>query len=132
MTTAICSAPSAPPAGVRAALALPYADPDMMQLHVDEISRDVAEGAHAVLLLDQAGWHTTGKFDVPDNITPIFLPSPLQSRTPSRISGNISARTSSQTLFEDCDAIIDAARRRLIAQPESIGMCDWAHLGQPL
>ena len=47
----------------------------MMQLHLDEISCNVAEGAHAVLLLDRAGWHTTGKLDVPKNITPIFLPS---------------------------------------------------------
>ena len=47
----------------------------MMQLHLDEISRNVAAGAHAVLLLDRAGWHTTSKLDVPDNITPIFLPS---------------------------------------------------------
>jgi hypothetical protein len=47
----------------------------MMQLRLDEISRNVAEGAHAVLLLDRAGWHITGKLDVPDNITPIFLPS---------------------------------------------------------
>src|SRR5271155_3231214 len=39
------------------------------------ISRNVAVGAHAVLLLDRAGWHTTGKLDVPNNVTPIFLPS---------------------------------------------------------
>jgi hypothetical protein len=64
-----------PARGVGAALALPYADTDMMQLHLDEISRNVAEGAHAVLLLDRAGWHITGKLDVPENITPIFLPS---------------------------------------------------------
>src|SRR5580704_9988804 len=67
---AICSA-----RGVGAALVLPYADADMMPLHLDEISRNVAEGAHAVLPRDRAGWHTTGKLDVPDNITPIFLPS---------------------------------------------------------
>ena len=54
---------------------LPHADADMMQLHLDEISRNVAEGVHAVLLLDRAGWHTTSKLDVPNNITPIFLPS---------------------------------------------------------
>jgi hypothetical protein len=47
----------------------------MMQLHLDEIARNVAKGAHAVLLLDRAGWHTTSKLDVPANITPIFLPS---------------------------------------------------------
>jgi hypothetical protein len=64
-----------PARGVGAALALPYADTDMMQLHLDEISRNVAAGAPAVLLLDRAGWHTTAKLEVPANITPIFLPS---------------------------------------------------------
>src|ERR1700744_4749169 len=64
-----------PARGVGAALALPYADTRMMQLHLDEISRNVAEGAHAALLLDRAGWHITSKLDMPDNITPIFLPS---------------------------------------------------------
>jgi hypothetical protein len=46
-----------------------------MQLHLEEISAHVAEGAHAILLLDRAGWHTTAKLDMPSNITPIFLPS---------------------------------------------------------
>ena len=36
-----------PARGVGAALALPYADTDMMQLHLDEISRNVTDGAHA-------------------------------------------------------------------------------------
>jgi len=64
-----------PARGVGAALALPYADTDMMQLHLDEISRNVAKGAHAVVLLDRAGWHITSKLDMPENITSIFLPS---------------------------------------------------------
>jgi hypothetical protein len=64
-----------PARGVGAALALPFADTEAMQLHLEEISRHVAEGAHAVLLLDRAGWHTTAKLDMPHNITPIFLPS---------------------------------------------------------
>ena len=51
----------------------------MMQLHLDEISRNVAEGARAVLILDRAGWRTTSKLDLPDNITPIFLPSRARS-----------------------------------------------------
>jgi hypothetical protein len=86
-----------PARGVGAALALPYADTDMMQLHLEEISRNVAAGAHAVRLLDRAGWHTTGKLDMPANITPIFLPSRALSSTQSRTSGSISARTGSQT-----------------------------------
>jgi hypothetical protein len=47
----------------------------MMQLHIDEIALHVAKGAHAVLLLDRAGWHIAGDLRWPKNITPILLPS---------------------------------------------------------
>jgi len=30
-----------------------------MQLHLEEISKRVARKAHAVVLMDRAGWHTT-------------------------------------------------------------------------
>ena len=73
-----------PARGVGAALALPYADTDMMQLHLDEISSNVAKGAHAVVLLDRAGWHITSKLDMPENITPIFLPSRAPELEPGR------------------------------------------------
>ena len=128
-----------PARGVGAALALPYADADMMQLHLDEISRNVADGAHAVLILDRAGWHTTGKLDVPDNITPIFLPSRAPELNPvENVWQYLRQNWLSNTVFENYDAIIDAACaawRNLIAQPEtitSIGMRDWAHIGQTL
>src|SRR5437879_4998548 len=38
------------------------------------ISNHIAPGRHAALLLDQAGWHTSTKLDVPDNITIVPLP----------------------------------------------------------
>jgi hypothetical protein len=127
-----------PARGVGAALALPYADADMMQLHLDEISRNVTEGAHAVLLLDRAGWHTTGKLDVPDNITPIFLPSRAPELNPvENVWQYLRANWLSNRVFETYDAIIEAACeawQKLVAQPEtitSIGMRDWAHVGQP-
>ena len=128
-----------PARGVGAALALPRADTDMMQLHLDEISRSVATGAHAVLLLDRAGWHITGKLDVPDNITPIFLPSRAPELNPvENVWQYLRQNWLSNTVFENYDAIIDAACaawRKLIAKPEtitSIGMRDWPHVGQPL
>src|SRR6202142_290773 len=127
-----------PARGVGAALVLPYADADMMQLHLDEISRNVAEGAHAVLLLDRAGWHTTGKLDVPDNITPIFLPSRAPELNPvENVWQYLRQNWLSNTVFENYDAIVDAACdawRKLTAKPEtitSIGMRDWAHVGSP-
>ena len=128
-----------PARGVGAALALPYADTDMMQLHLDEISSNVAKGAHAVVLLDRAGWHITSKLDMPENITPIFLPSRAPELNPvENVWQYLRQNWISNTVFENYDAIVDAACdawRKLIAQPEtitSIGMRDWAHVGQPL
>ena len=99
-----------PARGVGAALALPYADTEAMQLHLDEISRHVAKGAHAVLLLDRAGWHTTAKLDVPKNITLIFLPSRAPELNPvENIWQYLRANWLSNRVFETYDAIIDAA-----------------------
>ena len=106
---------------------------------LDLLSRNVAEGAHAVLLLDRAGWHTTSKLDVPGNITPIFLPSRAPELNPvENVWQYLRQNWLSNTVFENYDAIVDAACaawQKLIAQPEtitSIGMRDWAHVGQPL
>jgi transposase len=45
-----------------------------MSLHLAEIARAVAPGAHAVLVLDGAGWHGAGELVVPDNISLLTLP----------------------------------------------------------
>ncbi len=58
-----------------AALVLPYANIQSMNLHLAEISRCVEAGAHAVVTLDGAGWHRSGdKLKVPDNISLLLLP----------------------------------------------------------
>ncbi len=108
-----------------------------MQRHIDEIARNVDKGAHAELLLDRAGWHTTSKLVVPKNVTPIFLPSRAPELNPvENVWQYLRANWLSNRVFETYDAIIDAccdAWRRLIAQPDtitSIGMRDWAHVGQ--
>ena len=63
-----------PGRGVGAALVLPRCNTEAMQWHLDEISSQVAPRAHAVLIVDRAGWHTTGKLKVPSNITLLLLP----------------------------------------------------------
>ena len=103
-----CSAPSVRRAGTGAALALPFADTEAMQLHLDEISRHVAKGAHAVLLLDRAGWHTTPKLNVPDNITPILLPSRAPELNPvENVWQYLRANWLSNRVFDNYDAIIE-------------------------
>jgi transposase len=109
-----------------------------MQLHLDEISRMVARGVNAVLLLDRAGWHTTGNLNVPKNITLIFLPSRSPELNPvEQIWQYIRANWLSNRVFDTYDEIIDAACdawNRLVAQPHtitSIGMRHWAYSGHP-
>jgi len=59
-----------PARGIGAALVVPFANAEMMNLHLAELSTSVAPGAHAVLTIDGAGWHQTGdKLHVPGNIT---------------------------------------------------------------
>src|SRR3546814_15408261 len=50
-----------PEQGKGAGLVLPFCNTETMTLHLTEISLAVAPGAHAVALMDQAGWHMTGK-----------------------------------------------------------------------
>lgn len=57
-----------------AALVMPYANTEAMNLHLQEISRNVTPGAHAVIVIDGAGWHTSGELIVPDNLSLLPLP----------------------------------------------------------
>ena len=53
---------------------MPYCDTQAMQAHLAEISAAVDPGAHAVVIVDQAGWHMSPKLNIPDNITLLPLP----------------------------------------------------------
>src|SRR3954469_13239855 len=126
-----------PARGTGAAPAMPYADSEAMQLHLVEISSRVRRGAHAVLLLDRAGWHTTGRLVVPKNITLVFLPSRAPELNPvENIWQYLRQNWLSNRVFETYEAIIEAACeawRSLLAEPTtitSIGHRGWAHVGQ--
>ncbi len=56
------------------ALVLPYANTEAMQLHLNEISNNVTNGYHAVIVMDKAGWHLANDLNIPSNITIVKLP----------------------------------------------------------
>ena len=53
-----------------------------MTLHPKEISQAVTPGAHALVLVDQAGWHQSKKLVVPANITLMPLPAKAPELNP--------------------------------------------------
>lgn len=116
---------------------LPWANTEAMQLHLNEISRHVCASAHAVLLMDRAGWHTTEELKVPRNITTILLPPRSPELNPvENVWQYLRSNWLSNSVFEDYNAIIEAgcaAWNRLMLEPttiKSIGMRDWAHVSR--
>src|SRR4029077_19750648 len=63
-----------PSQGKAAALIMPTCNTTAMNHHLSEISSQVAVDAHAVVILDRAGWHRSRALVVPGNITLLELP----------------------------------------------------------
>lgn len=66
-----------PELGTGAAVVMPRADTEAMQHQLDEIGRCAAPASHAIVVLDQAGWHTTDKLRLPENVSLLELPPKL-------------------------------------------------------
>ena len=123
-----------PAKGKAAGLVLPRCTTEAMTLHLKEIARAVAPGAHAVLLLDQAGWHLSARLLVPDNITILPLPSKSPELNPTEnIWQFMRDNWLSNRIFESYDDILDhccEAWNKLVDQPwiiMSIGLRQWAY-----
>ena len=58
-----------PATGDRFALVMPVVSTEAMSLFLDQFGRRLAADEHAVMVLDQAGWHGANALRVPDNVT---------------------------------------------------------------
>jgi transposase len=123
-----------PKEGKAVGLILPWCNTAMMNLHLAAISADVAPGRHAILLLDQAGWHLSHKLVVPDNIIIVPLPPKCPKLNPQENAWQfIRDNWLSNRVFNNTNELLDHccdAWNKLEAQPwtiMSIGMRDWVH-----
>jgi transposase len=105
-----------------------------MQWHLEEIASQVTPGAHAVIILDQAGWHTTAKLDIPANLTLLPLPPRSPELNPvENIWQYLRDNWLSNRVFRSFEEIVDLsadAWNNLIEQPwtiMSIGTRTWAN-----
>jgi transposase len=123
-----------PAEGKGAGLVLPRCTSEAMTLHLAEISQAVAPGAHALVLLDQAGWHLSKRLVIPDNVTLMPLPAKAPELNPvENVWQFLRENWLSNRVFPSYEAILDhccAAWNKLTDQPwriMSIGLRDWAH-----
>ena len=98
-----------PERGIGAGLVLPRADTEAMNLHLVEIAGTVAPGAHAVLVLDGAGWHRGDDLTVPPNLTLMKLPPYApELNAAENIWEYLRKNKLANRIYEDYRAIVDA------------------------
>jgi hypothetical protein len=122
-----------PARGVGAGLVLPFANTEAMQHHLDQIGCAVAPGAHAVVVLDGAGWHGAIELLPPDNVSLLPLPPYSPELNPAEnIWQYLRQNDLSMRVWRTYDDIVETcceAWNKLIAQPQrikSIATRQWA------
>ncbi len=94
-----------------AAVIMPEVNVEAMNEHLAEISRRVSVGAIAVLVLDGAGWHTSPRLQLPDNIVLLPLPAYAPELNPmENVWEYLRANFLSHQVWEVYDAILDACQ----------------------
>jgi hypothetical protein len=120
-------------------LILPRADTAAMQMHIDEIGRAVRPGAHALVLIDKAGWHTTKKLKLPSNLTLLPLPSASPELNPAEniwefLRNNYLSAQVFNTYTDILDSVEDAWHKLIdeLGRIASITAREWAVIDQRL
>jgi transposase len=92
------------------ALALPQATTTAMSVFLAAFAAQLEPGTHAVLILDQAGWHGARRLAVPENVTLLPLPPYSPELNPvERVWLYLRERFLSHRLLADYEAVLDAA-----------------------
>lgn len=104
-----------------------------MNLHLAEISRQVREGGHAVVVLDGAGWHRSKDLEIPKDVSLLRLPpySPEPDSMDS-VFGYLKSNKLANRLFdtaEDVREAVPGAWTEFAEQPDRIASImtrEWA------
>lgn len=119
---------------IGAAVIMPVVNTEAMNLHLKEIATQIADGAHALLVCDGAGWHQPGeRLIVPENITLMRLPPYAPELNPmENVWDYLRGNKLSTGVWNGHDEILDACEQAwnfIANDPEriaSIGTRTWA------
>jgi transposase len=117
--TAVCAA-----SGAAVGLVMPELNTAVVNLFLEEFARQLAPGVHAVLLWDNAGYHTGGGLVVPPNVTLIgLLPYSPELNPVENLWHYLRSHHWSHRVYMDYEALRDAATetwRAVCLDPEKI------------
>jgi transposase len=117
--TAVCAT-----SGAAVGLVMPELNTAVVNLFLEEFSRQLAPGVHAVLLWDNAGYHTGGGLVVPPNVSLIgLLPYSPELNPVENLWHYLRSHHWSHRVYEDYEALRDAATeswRAVCLDPEKI------------
>lgn len=95
--------------GESSALLARYVNLPTMEAFLEILARDVGPEDHAVLVLDQAGWHTSPRLMIPKNVTLLFLPPYSPELNPvERLWAYMKSHHLSNRRYDDYEALLDA------------------------
>ena len=99
-----------PATGASVALQAPQVDTGTMNVFMGMLSDELGPDDHAVVIMDQAGWHTSKGLLVPDNVTVLCLPPYSPELNPvERLWGYLRSHHLSNRAYEDYRHLLDAS-----------------------
>lgn len=99
-----------PVSGQSVGLLAPYLDTGIVNQFLAQFSAELAPGVHAVMIWDQAGFHTAKALIVPANMTLVELPPYSPELNPvENLWHYLRSHFWSNRDFADYDALMDAA-----------------------
>ena len=109
--------------GKMTSLILPYANTEMMNLFLEEVSHDFKD-YFVIMLVDKAGWHRSQDLNIPENIRLIQQPSHSPERGPvEHLWEELREKYLPNKAFTSLDAVEEAlcnGLRKLHGDPDRV------------
>jgi hypothetical protein len=108
-----------PATGASVAMITPTVNAALMGTFLAGLSGTLAPGEHAVLVLDNAGWHVARALRVPDDVTLLFLPAYSPELNPAeRLWAWLRSHQLSNRVFADYDELLRETDRAWLTPSE--------------
>ena len=104
-------------------LILPTVNKELFSMALGEFAKEVGAGEdkRILLVLDQAGWHTSGEVELPEGIHLEFLPTGSPELQPAERLWPLSNEAIANRLFEEISEVEDALVERCVELLDQAG-----------